>query len=78
VYIGIVEVGPLGTDERLAKLEAIIAEDKQLERWERKALKIFRFILFMVALAGPLVWAFFEFAGYVIERLSSFRRALGW
>lgn len=65
-------------DERLAKLEAIVAEDEELERWERKALKIFKFVLFIVALSAPIVWAFFEFMGFVIDRLSSLRHSFGW
>ena len=64
-------------DERLAKLEALI-EDKKLERWETKTLRIFKFILFIVALSAPVIWAFFELAGFVIERLSSFKHDLGW
>lgn len=64
-------------DERVAKLEALV-EDKELERWEMKALRIFKFTLFIVALSAPAIWAFFEFAGFVIERVSSFKHHLGW
>ena len=65
-------------EKRLAKLEAIVAEDKDLERLELKALRIFKFILSIVALGAACVWAFSEFAGFVIERLSSLKHALGW
>lgn len=65
-------------DERLTRLEAIVAEDKDFERLELKALRIFKFILGIVALAAASVWTFSEFAGFLIERFSSLKHSLGW
>ena len=64
-------------DERLARIEAIIAEDQRIERLERKGLRIAKFVLLLIALAGPVVWALFEFALFLINRFETLRHALG-
>ena len=63
-------------DERLAKIEAKIAEDEKIERLERKGLKLTKFVLLVIALAAPVVWALFELALFLINRLETLRHAL--
>ena len=72
------EVSPIELEKRISRLEKLVIEDKKLERFEFKVFRIFVRILFIVALAGVSVWAFSEFAGFVIERFSSLWHALGW
>ena len=64
-------------DERLARIEAIIAEDHGIERLERKGLRIAKFVLLLVALAAPVVWALFEFVLFLINRFETLRHAFG-
>jgi hypothetical protein len=63
-------------DERLAKIEARIAEDDQIERLERKGLRIAKFVLLVIALAATVVWALFELALFLINRFETLRQAL--
>lgn len=65
-------------DERLARIEAIIAEDDRIRRWERKGLRIAEFLLMLIALSAPIVWALFEFTSFLINRFASFRHSVGW
>lgn len=65
-------------EERLARVESLIAVDARIERLERMGLRIAQFLLFVIALSAPIVWATFEFASFVIERFTSLRHSLGW
>lgn len=64
-------------DERLARIEAIIAEDEGISRLERKGLRITKFVLLIIALMAPITWALFEFVMFLINRYESLRHALG-
>jgi len=64
-------------DERLARIEAIIAEDTKIERLERKGLRIAKFLLLVIALSAPVVWALFEFVLFLINRYETLKHALG-
>jgi hypothetical protein len=65
-------------EERLARIEAIVGEEDGIERLERKALKIAKCFLLIVALLAPAVWALSEFVSFLINRFESLRHALGW
>ena len=65
-------------DERLARIEAIIAEDEGISRLERKGLRITKFVLLIIALLAPITWALFEFLMFLLNRYESLRHALGW
>ncbi|HBB95929.1 MAG TPA: hypothetical protein DC054_11110 [Blastocatellia bacterium] len=65
-------------EERLTRLEADIAKDRTFERFELTALRVFQIFLGTFALLAAGVWAVSEFAGFVIERYSVIKHALGW
>ena len=65
-------------EERLARIEAIIAEGQGLERLERKGLRITKFLLLVIALAAPVVWALFEFIMFLVNRYETLRHAIAW
>jgi len=65
-------------EERVTKIEALIAESEGVNRWERRILRWFKFLLFLVAIIAVLIWASSEFAAYVIDRWDYVRHALGW
>jgi hypothetical protein len=63
-------------EERLSKIEAIIAEDAKIERLERKGLRIAKFLLLVIALSAPVVWALFEFVLFLINRYQTLLHSL--
>jgi hypothetical protein len=70
--------GLMGLEERVAKVEARIAEEDALDRWEKKALRIAKTALFIIAVSAPVVWALFEFISFLIDRFVSLGHSLGW
>ena len=63
-------------DERLARIEAIIADEAKIEILERKSLRIAKFLLLVIALSAPVVWALFEFVLFLINRFETLKHAL--
>jgi hypothetical protein len=68
----------LEIEERVTKIEALIAEGEGVNRWERRILRWLKFLLFLVAIIAVLIWASSEFVTYVINRWEYVRHALGW
>ena len=65
-------------EERLAKIEAVIAEDDNVNKWERSVLRWFKFVLFVIAIAGIVIWTASEFASFAVERFAHLHNAIGW
>ena len=63
-------------DDRLAKLEAKMAEGEKIDQLERTGLRIAKFVLLVIALAAPVVWSLFEFVLFLINRFETLRKAL--
>ena len=63
-------------DDRLAKLEAKMAEGEKIDQPERTGLRIAKFVLLVIALAAPVMWALFEFVLFLINRFETLRHAL--
>ena len=63
-------------DDRLAKIEAKMAEGEKIDQLERTGLRIAKFVLLVIALAAPVVWALFEFVLFLINRFETLRKAL--
>lgn len=63
-------------EERIAKIEAVISEDAKIERLERKGLRIAKFVLLVIALSAPVVWALFEFVSFLINRFQALLHSL--
>ena len=63
-------------DDRLAKLEAKMAEGEKIDQLERTGLRIAKFVLLVIALAAPVMWALFEFVLFLINRFETLRHAL--
>lgn len=74
VYLG--GTDSMELEERLSKIEAIIAEDAKIERLERKGLRIAKFLLLVIALSAPVVWALFEFVLFLINRYQTLLHSL--
>jgi hypothetical protein len=51
-------------------------DDAKIERLERKGLRIAKFVLLVIALAAPVVWALFEFLLFLINRFETLLHAL--
>ena len=62
-------------DDRLAKLEAKMAEGEKIDQLERTGLRIAKFVLLVIALAA-VMWALFEFVLFLINRFETLRHAL--
>ena len=65
-------------EERLAKVEARIAEEDAGDRLENRAFRIAKTILFLIAITAAVVWGSFELISLIIDRLDSLRHSLGW
>ena len=63
-------------DDRLAKIEAKMAEGEKIDQLERTGLRIAKFVLLVIALAAPVMWALFEFVLFLINRFETLRHAL--
>jgi hypothetical protein len=63
-------------EERIARIEAVLGEDSKIERLERKGLRLAKFLLLVIALSAPVVWAIFEFVLFLINRYEALRHTL--
>jgi hypothetical protein len=63
-------------EERIARIEAVLGEGSKIERLERKGLRLAKFLLLVIALSAPVVWAIFEFVLFLINRYEALRHTL--
>jgi len=63
-------------EERIARIEAVLGEDAKIERLELKGLRIAKFLLLVIALSAPVVWALFEFVLFLINRYETLRQTI--
>jgi hypothetical protein len=65
-------------DERIAKIEAILAEQEGGRRLKCKMRLFAELLLWLVATAAPVVWTYTEFLELLINRYWSLRHSLHW
>jgi len=67
--------GAMKMEDRIARLERILAEDEPIRRLEHKSIRITEIILLYAVLAVPVIWTLFEVASFVANRLESFKHS---
>jgi hypothetical protein len=65
-------------EQRVAQLEARIASEDAIDRLEKRALRLAKTVLFIIAVSAPVVWAVSEFASYLMDRYAAVRHTFGW
>jgi hypothetical protein len=63
-------------EERIARLEGLIAQNEKLARWEFTVFKWGVFVLFVIAVCAFVVWGGCEFLAFAIERVSHLAHTL--
>lgn len=64
-------------EERIRKLEQIVAEDEGIRRIEHKSLRIVELVLFWLTLAALIIWGTCELLLFLLERWNTIKHALG-